>query len=63
MRSLTVRSGTKDAAIRDDVPGSPPPDPATLRRLEYRFKAWTGWEAGEDVSTGEPFGPIPDGDV
>ena len=50
-------------ALRDDAPGSPPPDPPPLRRLEHRFKAWTGWEAGEDVSDDEPFGPIPDDDV
>ena len=52
-----------DGTIRDDIPGSPPPDPATLRRLAYRRNAWARWRAGEDVSTGEPFGPIPDDDV
>ena len=49
-----------DGTIRDDIPGSPPPDAATLRRLEKRAKAWARWEAGEDVSNDELFGPMPE---
>ena len=37
-----------------------PVDPEIVRRLEYRSKAWARWEAGEDVSTGELFGDVPD---
>ena len=52
-----------DGTIRDDVPGSPPPDPETLARLEKRARAWARWEAGEDVSTDELFGPMPSADA
>ena len=39
--------------------GTPVP-PETARRLEYRARAWARREAGEDVSSDELFGPIPE---
>ena len=41
-----------DGTIRDDVPGSPPPDPETMLRLEHMWEMWS-----EDVPFDDVFLP------